>query len=120
MTGHIEAIAFDCGDVEALAAFWCAALDYRVTDRWRDEHGLEYVAANREGATMLLFQPVPEGKTAKNRVHLDIRPTGPQREAVDRLVGLGARVLSDDTDPRWITLADPEGNEFCVLRGPGD
>lgn len=120
MTGHIEAIAFDAQDAEALAAFWCAALGYRVTDRWRDARGLEYVAATREGATMLLFQPVPEGKTAKNRLHLDIRPAGTQREEVDRLVGLGARVLSDAPDLPWIALADPEGNEFCVLGSPKD
>lgn len=115
MTGHIEAIAFDARDAEALAAFWCAALGYRVTDRWRDAHGLEYVEATREGATMLLFQPVPEGKSAKNRVHLDVRPSGTQREEVERLVALGARVLSDAPDLPWIAMEDPEGNEFCVL-----
>jgi hypothetical protein len=64
---------------------------------------------------MLLFQPVPEGKSAKNRVHLDVRPSGTQREEVDRLVALGARVLSESTDLPWSAMKDPEGNEFCVL-----
>jgi hypothetical protein len=65
---------------------------------------------------VLLFQPVPEAKPAKNRLHLDIAPaTGTQQSEVDRLVSLGATVVADEPDLHWVVLTDPEGNEFCVL-----
>jgi hypothetical protein len=65
---------------------------------------------------------VPEPKTAKNRVHLDVRPSGTMQEEVDRLVGLGATVRGfiEEGGSSWTQMRDPEGNEFCVLRGPGD
>jgi hypothetical protein len=69
----------------------------------------------------MLFQRVPEGKTVKNRVHLDLQPTDRTRdEEVERLLGLGASLVADHRRPDgtgWATLADPEGNEFCVERG---
>ena len=89
MTSRLVAVALDCRDPEALAAFWCA---------------------------VLLFQPVHEDKAVKNRLHLDIAPVqGSQADEVTRLVGLGASVLDDGPTLPWVVLADPEDNEFCVL-----
>ena len=77
----------------------------------------------------MFFQPVPEPKTAKNRVHLDLRPSGTMREEVDRLRWLGATEVDvvekeasavDGQSTFWTVMEDVEGNEFCVLRGPGD
>ncbi len=115
MTGRIVAIAIDCRDAESLAEFWCAALDYRIVKRWRDSHDVEYLEARRAGEPMLLFQPVPDKKQAKNRVHLDVRAAGSQYDEVARLMALGARLRADDPDEEWVVLEDPEGNEFCVL-----
>ena len=71
--------------------------------------------------TGMLFIPVPEGKTAKNRMHLDLSPeTGTRDELVDAAVAAGATVIGDHRTPEghgWVTLADPEGNEFCIERG---
>jgi len=114
MASRIIATVFDCRDTEALASFWCAVLGYEITDRWRDAHGTEYVEAAVDGH-MLLFHPVQDPKRAKNRVHLDVRATGPQYDEVARLVALGGRVVTDDPEVPWVVLQDPEGNEFCVL-----
>ena len=72
----------------------------------------------------LLFIPVPEGKTVKNRVHLDLQPTdGTRDELVERALALGATVVEDhrrDDGGGWVTMADPEGNEFCVERSAAE
>lgn len=72
----------------------------------------------------LLFVPVPEGKAVKNRVHLDLAPTTRTRdEEVARLLDLGAVLVDDQRRPEgkgWVVLADPEGNEFCVVRSTGE
>jgi len=70
----------------------------------------------------MLFQTVPEGKTVKNRLHLDLSPPSTMQAEVDRLVTAGASALRrvDEEGIFWTVLADPEGNEFCVLRGPDD
>jgi catechol 2,3-dioxygenase-like lactoylglutathione lyase family enzyme len=116
MASRIVAVVIDCRDAESVAAFWCAALGYQVARRWRDARGTQYVEASAPDRPMLLFHPVPELKTDKNRLHLDLRPAeGDQSAEVRRLVGLGARVVSDEPDLPWVVLADPEGNEFCVL-----
>lgn len=117
MGSRIIATVFDCRDAESLAAFWCAALDARVTRRWRDAHGTEYVET--DGDPVLLFHPVTEQKRAKNRVHLDVRTAGPQYDEVARLVALGGRVVTDDEAVPWVVMQDPEGNEFCVLPPDG-
>jgi catechol 2,3-dioxygenase-like lactoylglutathione lyase family enzyme len=117
MASRVIAVAIDCQDAERCAEFWCAALDARVDKRWRDPHGVEYVQIGTgELPLLLLFQPVPEAKAGKNRLHLDIAPTaGSQADEVARLVALGATVLADPPENPWVVLADPEGNEFCVL-----
>lgn len=117
MSSRIIATVFDCRDVEAMTAFWCAALDYTIVRRWRDAYDVEYVEAGAGDTPVLLFYPVSDRKQAKNRVHVDIRSIGPQYDEVARLVALGARVLADDPAQEWVVLQDPEGNEFCVLPG---
>ena len=116
VASRIVAVVIDCRDAASLAAFWCAALGYQVVRRWRDARGREYVEAAADGRPTLLFHPVSQDKTGKNRLHLDLRPTdGNQDAEVRRLVELGARVVSSEQDLPWVVLADPEGNEFCVL-----
>lgn len=110
------AVAFDCRHPDALAEFWREALDYRQTERWTDNHGVTYVEVKAPDRPSLLFQPVPEGKQVKNRLHLDLAPTTiEQQDEVERLVALGATVLDEAEEDPWIVLADPEGNEFSVL-----
>ncbi len=111
------AVAVDARDAEALASFWAAALGSEIVERWRDAHGTPYVEVALVGETVLLFQTVPTPTEGKNRMHLDLRaPAGSdQGDECDRLVALGASVLDEAPDHPWIVLADPEGNEFCVL-----
>jgi hypothetical protein len=77
-----------------------------------------------DGGPVLLFGPVPEGKSGKNRVHLDLQPTDRSRdEEVARLLELGATQVADhrrDDGTGWVVLADPEGNEFCVERSAAE
>lgn len=117
MNSRILAIAVDCRGAEAQAAFWSEALGYGVTKRWKDAKGLEYVQIEGgSGEPTVLFQPVGEEKVAKNRLHLDLTPTtGGQADEVRRLLALGAKQLADEPEFPWVVLADPEGNEFCVL-----
>jgi catechol 2,3-dioxygenase-like lactoylglutathione lyase family enzyme len=112
----IHGIVVDCTDAEKVAAFWREALGYEV--RHRGEGWVSLRRPDGEGP-FLSFDTVPEKKVVKNRVHLDIRPTERTREEErERLESLGARVvrLVDDNpqDVHYI-MADPEGNEFCVL-----
>jgi catechol 2,3-dioxygenase-like lactoylglutathione lyase family enzyme len=116
MVSRLLAVTVDCRDAERCAAFWCAALGTEVEERWRDAHDVEYVQIGTGEGTPLLFQPVPEDRSGKNRLHLDLAPAqGTQEAEVERLVELGARRLSDPPEHPWVVLADPEGNEFCVL-----
>ena len=116
MVSRMIAVAVDCRDAERLATFWCAALGAEVDRRWRDAHGVEYVQIGTGDGPLLLFQPVPEDRSGKNRLHLDLAPrTGTQEAEVERLVELGATRLADPPEDPWVVLADPEGNEFCVL-----
>ena len=122
MTMRIADITFDAGDARALATFWADLMGWHV---FHDDDPEVLVAPHFPyDGTGLLFIPVPEGKTAKNRVHLDLSPEGATRdETVDRAVDLGARVLADHRDDKgggWVVMADPEGNEFCVVRGAGE
>ena len=110
---------FDCADPVAVAAFWAAALDFELADA--DPEGA-YVADPSGRTRGLFFQPVPEARSVKNRVHLDVRPTGSMASEVDRLQGIGATVLGlvEKDGSFWTVMGDVEGNEFCVLRGPDD
>ena len=138
-------ISFDAGDPPKLAEFWCQVLGYRMQppppgfatwdealDAWNvpaDQRDSRSAAVPPEGESgpRLFFQKVPEGKTAKNRVHLDVRAApgleGDARNAAleaecDRLVALGAtvawRLEPTAMDALCIVMQDPEGNEFCL------
>ncbi|MEO3750940.1 VOC family protein [Streptomyces sp. B6B3] len=121
MNATIRHITVDCaGEPYELARFWSALLGRPVSDE--DEPGdSEVLVEDPADGPGLLFVRVPEGKTVKNRLHLDLQPTGRTRaQEVERALALGARQLADHTLPDgrgWITMADPEGNEFCVERG---
>lgn len=116
---RIQCLCVDTGDPSRIADFWQAALGWRRTHADSDEIVLEPPAGSPEDgvAPDLLFLRVPDSKTVKNRLHLDLRPTDQARE-IERLTGLGAtRVSVGQTDEAsWVVLADPDGNEFCVLR----
>ncbi len=145
MTIREVQVTFDCAAPGALAEFWCAVLGYERQappegfDSWEaamtawgvpeDERDSRDAAVPPEGQTgpRVFFQRVPEGKTAKNRVHLDVRAapglSGDERTAAltaeaERLVALGATVFArleaNGMDETVIVLQDPEGNEFCL------
>ncbi|BFV60560.1 VOC family protein [Kitasatospora sp. CMC57] len=102
----------DCADPAALGRWWAEALGWVVIDEDPEEFEIRPAADRLPG---LLFIRVPEAKTVKNRLHLDFRPADRDAE-VDRLLGLGARLADvGQGDQTWRVLADPEGNEFCVL-----
>jgi hypothetical protein len=110
-------LVLDCADAEKLTVFWRDALGYRVY--WAG--GSHAVLVPEDGhASPLVLQQVPEPKVAKNRMHVDIVTDDVEAE-VDRLGGLGARRLHDGIqsfgETSWVTMADPEDNEFCVCTG---
>ncbi|MFB9744333.1 VOC family protein [Pseudonocardia sulfidoxydans] len=114
MTAYVLAVTVDAHDAPALAAFWRAALGRDAPFAWDDKEGAQYVELR--GEPTLVFQPVPDDKHVKNRLHLDLAPAdGTQDGEIDRLVGLGARVVDTADGFPWTVLTDPEGNEFCVL-----
>jgi hypothetical protein len=119
MTIRIQCVCIDSHDPDLLATFWAGALGWRRTHDEPDEIALEPPAGSPEDGVSpdLLFLRVPEAKTVKNRLHLDLRPQD-QAAEVDRLIGLGAKRvdIGQGDDVSWVVLADPEGNEFCVLR----
>ena len=119
MASTVDTLTIDCADPHGLAAFWTQALGYELKEATDGE--AEIVDPGGRGWP-LLFIVVPEGKSVKNRVHLDVRPPGAMRDEVDRLVAAGASVLRrvDEHGSFWTVMQDPEGNEFCVLRGPDD
>jgi predicted enzyme related to lactoylglutathione lyase len=128
VAARIQCVCVDSTDPRRVASFWEAALGWRRTADDDDEVVLEPPAGSPEDgvAADLLFLRVPEGKAVKNRLHLDLRPDE-QAAEVARLEGLGARRVDVGQGPEatWVVLADPDGNEFCVLRaaagheGPG-
>jgi predicted enzyme related to lactoylglutathione lyase len=126
---RIQAITVDCHDPERVGRFWAEAFGWQDDPENPNAPGdPEWLLVSSDGAHVL-FQPVPEPKTVKNRIHLDLQPEDSTRdETVDRLIGLGATLVGDHrtTDPSgtdgtgWVTLADIEGNEFCVVRSTAE
>ena len=107
-----EQIVVDARDPGALGRWWQEALGWVVVNEAPEEFEIRPAEDRLPG---LLFEPVGEDKTTKNRLHLDFRPDDQSAE-VDRLVALGARKVDiGQGDQSWVVLADPEGNEFCVL-----
>jgi len=126
MTSKFTELAIDCADPGGLPRFWCSVLGYEVQD---EQDGFVAIGSpllpegkSRPGPVppALTFARVPEGKTVKNRLHIDVNPVDrEQDDEVRRLLSLGARHadVGQGPDVSWVTLADPEGNEFCVLAG---
>ena len=116
MTLEWEQVIVDSADPVALGRWWAEALGWVVVGEAPDEFEIRPEKDRMPG---LLFVPVPEAKTVKNRLHLDVNPTDrEQDDEVRRLLELGARRVDvGQGDPSWVVLADPEGNEFCVLEG---
>ena len=119
MTVRWQAVCVDAVDPEPVARFWELALAWRRTYERADEIVLEPPAGSPEDGISpdLLVLRVPEEKSGKNRLHIDLRPTD-QAAEVARLESLGAvRVdVGQGSDKTWVVMADPAGNEFCVLR----
>ncbi|MFF1904946.1 VOC family protein [Kitasatospora sp. NPDC058218] len=121
MASLVRHVTIDCADPFELAEFWAKVLDSSVSED--DNPGDPEALVESPGAA-LLFIRVPEGKAAKNRVHLDLQPQDRNRdEEVERLLALGATVVGDHrtSDGKgWVTMADIEGNEFCVERSAAE
>jgi hypothetical protein len=116
MTVRLQCIAIDCLDPRRLGQWWAVALGW---DAWDEPDGFCVSPPRDSRQTELVFLKVPEGKTTKNRIHLDLRPDDQQVEVM-RFESLGARRVDvgqeGSTGVTWVVLADPEGNEFCILR----
>jgi predicted enzyme related to lactoylglutathione lyase len=121
----IDWLTIDSEDPDKLADFWCRALGNEVTYRSEEgetEREVAIESAKREG-WRILFVEVHDERKVKNRLHLDLRPDDQEAE-VSRLEGLGAKRVDIGQSPEvtWVVMADPEGNEFCILRAlrPGE
>jgi hypothetical protein len=121
MTTVVQNVAFDCAAAYGLAQFWSRVIGHPLHDE--DRPGDPETSIELPTGPTLYFNQVPEPKVVKNRVHVCLRPDGPRDAEVDRLLGLGATLVADHRGPDglgWAVLADPEGNEFCVLRGTAE
>jgi hypothetical protein len=109
-------VVIDCQEPERVGRFWADVLNWPLT---LDEDGECWLSATGSplDPPLLVFVRVPETKTVKNRIHLDVNPSGcEQAEELERLLALGARPVDvGQQDAPWIVLADPEDNEFCLL-----
>lgn len=110
-------LVVDCADPAPVADFWAGVFEVRAEP---NQDG-EWIVVSPDGSVKLLFIPVPEAKTVKNRLHLDLTPSTPelQQAEVERLLALGATRadVGQTGEESWVVLADPAGNEFCVLSG---
>jgi hypothetical protein len=116
---RVQSVSIDAQDPHALAAFWAGVLGWRQTYADAEEVVLEPPEDSPEDGVSpdLVFLRVPEAKSGKNRLHLDLRPED-QATEVERIESLGAKraFVGQSDDVTWVVMADPEGNEFCVLR----
>ncbi|RAJ47072.1 hypothetical protein K353_00273 [Kitasatospora sp. SolWspMP-SS2h] len=121
MVSLVQNVAIDCADAYRLARFWGAVTGRPVDPDCRP--GDRETQVTLADGLVLYFHQVPEAKTAKNRVHLCLRPETTRDAEAERLLALGAALVADRRDADgtgWVVLADPEGNEFCVLRGTAE
>ena len=117
---RISELVLDCRDPQRLAAFWCEVLDFVVLGT-EDDGAVEIGPPEGSGGSRptLVFSPSPEPKEGKLRLHFDVNATDRDQDAeLDRLLKLGARTvdIGQTGEESWHVLADPEGNEFCLLR----
>ena len=117
MASVLTEVIIDCRDPRRVAQFWRDVLAWPMVEDARGYYWLS-VTGEPTAPPLLVFVPVPEPKTVKNRLHLDVNPSGmDQDEELERLLELGARQVDvGQGDVPWVTLSDPEGNEFCLLR----
>jgi catechol 2,3-dioxygenase-like lactoylglutathione lyase family enzyme len=125
MTARIKSITFDCADMVRLAEFWSQVTGFGEDPEYPNSPGdPAWAILSPDRKLLMLFVSVPESKTVKNRLHLDIVPEDRTRdEEVERLLALGATQVADHRRPNgsgWVVLADPEGNEFCVERSDAE
>jgi hypothetical protein len=127
MASFVSHTTFDCGNAYDLSEWWKPVLGYVDLEGDPNLPGHEEcMIRDPETGHRLLFIEVPEGKTAKNRIHLDLVPReGTRDEEVARVLDHGAALVNDLRDTwgpgsGWVVLADPEGNEFCILRSAAD
>ena len=107
-------VVIDCADPRTLAAFWAGFTGYERRT-WHEDWA---TIGTRDESMIIGFQQVPEGKSVKNRVHLDFSAVNEEATALE-IEALGASRLwvSENPDDPFVVLADPEGNEFCIVRG---
>lgn len=119
MACRFSELVVDCSEPARLGEFWREVLGYSLVEAEDDD---DYYIEDPQGSGPgILFQRVPEPKTVKNRLHIDLTPTdGDRASEVERAVALGATPVDiGQGEVSWTVLADPEGNEFCVLSGGG-
>ena len=123
MTSFVSHTTIDCSNAYELSEWWKPALGYVDIEDDPNEPGHEEcMIRDPETGHRLLFIEVPDAKSVKNRIHLDLRPRkGTRDEELERLLAHGASVVGDHRGKYgpgtgWVVLADPEGNEFCILR----
>jgi predicted enzyme related to lactoylglutathione lyase len=115
VTSSLSIIAIDAVDPKVVADFWCAVLGWVVLE---EDDGIVSIGAAEAGGPTIDMCRVPEKKTVKNRLHFDLRADQAERSAeLNRLLDLGAKPVDvgQPADVSWTVLADPEGNEFCLL-----
>ncbi len=127
MTSRLTEVIVDCHDLDRMTDFWCAVLGYEkaasgegwIAIRWPADELTEEALVAAPQPPAVAFVLVPEAKTTKNRVHIDVTPVGATKEEeVERLTALGALPADvGQRDTPWTVMADPEGNEFCVMPG---
>ncbi len=118
MPTHLHSVVLDTRDPSLAARWWSAAVGWPVTYEEPDEAIVEPVDELEDAVPALVFVPVPEGKSVKNRVHLDLASASPdeQQATIERLKAIGATTVDiGQGDVSWEVLADPDGNELCVL-----
>ncbi|WP_103341106.1 VOC family protein [Amycolatopsis sp. CA-126428] len=121
MPSSVLNVSVDCADPYELCRFWSEVTGKPIPEE--DQPGHDEVGFQLNDDTALLFLRVPEPKTVKNRLHLCLQPDIPRDEEISRILALGATLVNDLRNPDgtgWAVLADPEGNEFCVLRSAAE
>lgn len=115
MSSRIASVVIDAVQPRVVADFWCHVLGWHVLD---EDDGVISIGPPDGAWPTIDVVPVPESKSVKNRLHLDLRADGTSTaDELERLLGLGARHtdVGQGTDATWVVLSDPEGNEFCLL-----